>query len=159
MWPPQIPSCNSFRSSFDTSRCMHSKYGLEKERLYNFWSSDNQNRGAFLLTLSALGFPSSKISSFRNSTIESIQLGPTLTWWIWTIPLFISIGLHKSSTRITRGNLCAEEVARVTKESAWVFLLLRICSRLKDSNPDCKCLTWFKYSWKIQTLASNSPFT
>ena len=68
---PQILSCNSSRSSFDASGCMHSKYGLKKERLYNFWSSDSQNREAFLRTLST-DFPSGKISSLRNSTIESI---------------------------------------------------------------------------------------
>ena len=118
VWLLQIPSCNSFRSSSDASRCRHNKYGLEKERLYNFWSSDSQNWRAFLRTLSASNFSLGKISSSRNSTMESIQLGPTLSWWIWTISLFISVGLHKSSTRITRSKLCAEEVARVARESA-----------------------------------------
>ena len=54
MWLSQIPSCNSSRSSFDASRCMHSKYGPEKDLLYNFWSLDSQNRGAFFHTLSVL---------------------------------------------------------------------------------------------------------
>ena len=141
VWLPQIPSCYSLRSSSDASRCMHSKYGPEKERLYNFWSSDSQNRWAFLRTLLASDFSSGKISSLRNSTIESIQLGPTLIWWIWTISLFILVGLHKSSTRITRGKFCVKEVARVARESAFVFSLLGICSKLKDLNLNYKCLT------------------
>ena len=105
-------------SSSDASGCMHSKYDPEKERLYNFWSSNSQNRGAFLHTLSAFNFSSSKISSLRNKTIESIQLGLTLIWWIWTTAFFILVGLHRSSTRITRDRLCAEEVGSVDKESA-----------------------------------------
>ena len=46
-----------------------------------------------------------------------------------------------SSIRITRGKPYVEEVARVAKESACVFPLLGICSKLKDSNPDYKYLT------------------
>jgi len=53
----------------------------------------------------------------------------------------ISVGLHKSSTMITLGKLYAEEVAKVVRESVWVFLLLGMCNKLKDSNPDYKCLT------------------
>ena len=71
----------------------------------------------------------------------------------------ISVGLHKSFTRITRGKLCAEEVASVAKELACVFLLLGICDKMKDSNPNYKCLTWFKYSCILRYLASNSPPT
>ena len=141
VWLPQIPSCNSSRSNSDVSGCMHGEYDLEKERLYNFWSLDSQNRWAFLRTLSASDFSSGKISSFKNSTMGSIQLGLTLIWWIWTIYLFLLIGLHKSSTRITRGKPYAKEVARIAKESACVFPLLGICSKLKDLNPDWKCLT------------------
>ena len=141
IWLPQIPCCNSSRSSSDTLGCMHNKYGPKKERLYNFWSSNSQNQGAFLHTLSATDLFSSKMSSLRNSTMESIQLGPTLIWWIWTTFLLTSVGLHKSSTRITRGKLCVEEVASVARESACVFLLLGICHKLKDSNSNCKCLT------------------
>ena len=159
VWLPQIPSCNSSKSSFDASKCIYSKYGPEKERLYNFWSSDNQNRGAFLRTLVASDFPSGKISSLRNNTMKSIQLGPTLIWWIWTTSFFILVGLHRSSTRITRGRLCVEEVASMARESACVFLLLGICDKLKDSNPDYKCLTWFKYSCILRSLASSSPST
>ena len=159
VWLPQIPLCNSLRSSFYALGCMHNKYGPEKERLYNFWSSDNQNRGAFLCALLASYFPSGKISSFRNSTIRSIQLGATLIWWIWTISFFILVGLHKSSTRITWGKPCAEEVARVARESACVFPLLEIYSKLKYSNPDRKCLTWLKYPCILTSLTSNSPLT
>ena len=72
VWLPQIPSCNSSRSSSDGSKCMHSKYGPEKERLYNFRSSDNQNRGTFLCTLSASDFSSGRTSFFKNSTMGSI---------------------------------------------------------------------------------------
>ena len=89
----------------------------------------------------------------------SIQLGPTLIWWIWAFSLCISVGLHKFSTRITRGKLYAKEVVRVTRELACVFLLLGICCKVKDLNLDCKCLTWFKYSSILKSLASNSPFT
>ena len=138
---------------------MHNKYGLKKERLYNFWSSDSQNRGVFLHTLSASNFSSGKISSLRKSTIGSIQLSLTLIWWIWTISPFISMGLHKSSTRMTQGKPYAEEVARVARESAYVFPLLGIWNKLKDSNLDYKCLSWFKYSCILTSLASNSPFT
>ena len=156
---PQISSCNSSRSNSTASGCTHSRYGLEKDLLYNFWSSDSQNRGAFLRTLLAFDLLSGKVSSLRNSTVESIQLGPTLTWWIWTpFPPF-SVGLYKSSAIITRGKLCAEEVTSVARESTCVFLLLGIYDKLKDSNPDCKCLTWFKYSCILRSLASNSPWT
>ena len=141
MWLPQIPSCNSSINSSDASGCMHNKYGLEKERLYNFWSSNSQNRGAFLHTLSAFNFSSGKISSLSNKTIEPIQLGLTLIWWMWTTAFFILVGLHRSSTRITRDRLCAKEVGSVDRESARVFTLLGMCCKLKDSKPDCKCLT------------------
>ena len=72
VWLPQIPSCNSSRSNSAASGCMHSRYGPEKECLYSFWSSDSQNWGAFLCTLSASNLFSGKTSSFRNNTIESI---------------------------------------------------------------------------------------
>ena len=120
---------------------------------------DNQNWGAFLRTLSASNLFSSKTSSLRNSTIEFIQLGPTLIWWTWTtFPLNLA-GLHKSSTRITWGKLCAKEVVNVARESAWVFLFLGTCDKLKDLNPDYKCLTWLKYSCILWSLASNFPWT
>ena len=141
VWLSQIPSCNSSRSSSTASGCMHNKYDLEKERLYNFWSLDSQNRRAFLHTLLASDLFSGKTSSLRNSTIESIQLGPTLIWWMWITFFPTLVGLHKSCTRITRGKLCVEKVASVARESACVFLLLGICGKLKDSNLDCKCLT------------------
>ena len=83
----------------------------------------------------------------------------SLTWWTWTSLPFTSMGLHKSSIRITRGRLCSEEVASMARESACVFPLLGMCSRLKDSNPDYKCLTWLKYPCILSSLASSSPFT
>ena len=138
---------------------MHSRYGLEKNLLYNFRSSDNQKRGAFLRILSATGLFSSKTFSLRNSMIGSIKLGPTLIWWTWRIFLFTIAGLNKSSTRITRGKLYAEDVANVARESAWAFLLLGTCDKLKDSNLDYKYLTWLKYSYILGSLASNSPWT
>ena len=159
VWLLQIPLCNSFRSGPTTSGCMHSKYGLENKHLFKFWSLDSQNRGGFLHTLLASALSSSKISSLRNSTIKSIQLGPTLIWWIWIFSPFISVGLHKSSTMITWGKLCAEEVVGVVRESAYVFLLLGICGKVKDSNPDCNYWTWFRYSCILKSLASNSPLT
>ena len=69
------------------------------------------------------------------------------------------MGLYKSSIRITQGKLYAEEVASVARESACIFPLLGTCSRLKDSNPDCKCLIWLKYPCILSSLASSSPFT
>ena len=60
---------------------------------------------------------------------------------------------------MTWGKPCVEEVARVAKESACVLPFLGICSKLKDSNPYYKHLTWFKYFCILTTLASNSPFT
>ena len=159
MWLPQIPSCNSSKSNSIASGCMHSKYGPQKDLLYNFWSSNNQNWGAFLHTLSTLDLSLGRTSSLRNRTIGSIQVGPTLIWWTWTIFLFISVGLYKSSTRITQGKLCAEDVANVARESAWVFLFLGTYDKLKNLNPDCKCLTWLKYSCILRSLASNSPWT
>ena len=141
VWFPQIPSYSSSRSSFVASGWTQSRYGSEKEHLYNFWSSNSQKQGAFLLILSASDLSSGKMSSLRYSTIESIQLGPILIWWTWTACPFISVGLHKSSIRITQGRLCAEEVTSVAMESACVFPLLGTCNRVKDSNPDCKCLT------------------
>ena len=99
------------------------------------------------------------MSYLRNSTMRSIQLGPTLTWWTWISFPVSFMGLHKFSIRITLGKLCAEEVASMARESAYVFLLLGMCSRLKDSNSDCKFLTWLKYPCILSSLASSSPFT
>ena len=89
----------------------------------------------------------------------SIQLGPTLTWWTWTTSLLTSVGLYKSFTRMTWGKFRAEEVASMVRESTCVFPLLGMCNRLKDSNSDCKWLTWLKYPCILLSLASNSPFT
>ena len=99
------------------------------------------------------------MSSLKNSTIGSIQLGLPLTWWMWTTFPIASVGLHKSSIRITWGKLYAEEVASVARESACVFPLLGMCSRLNDSNFDCKCLTWLKDPCILSSLASSSPLT
>ena len=55
--------------------------------------------------------------------------------------------------------LCVEDVASVARDLACVFSLLRMCSRLKDLNPDCKCLTWLKYPCILSSLAPSSPFT
>ena len=49
--------------------------------------------------------------------------------------------MHRSSTSITLGKSYAEEVARVAKESAWVFPLLGICDKSKNSNFVCIRLT------------------
>ena len=159
VWLPQVPSCNFSKSSSTASGCIHSRYGPEKDLLYNFWSLNSQNRGAFLRTLSTSDFSSGRTSSLRNNTMESIQLGSTLIWWMWTTFLPTSVGLHKSSTRITRGRLCAKEVASVARKLAYVFLFLGTCDKLKDLNADYKCLTCFKYSCILISLASNSPRT
>ena len=66
---PQIPSCNSSRSNFDASGCMHSKYGPEKKCLYNFWSLNSQNPGAFLRTFLVSNLSLSRISPLRNITL------------------------------------------------------------------------------------------
>ena len=47
----------------------------------------------------------------------------------------------------------------MANESAWVFLLLETCNKLKRSKSDCKRLTWLKYYCILTSLASNSPFT
>ena len=135
VWLLEIPSRSSLRIISDASRCMHSKYGPENERLYNFWSSNSQNQEAFLRTLSASDFSSDRISSFKNSTMGSIQLSSTLTWWTCTISAFPSMGLHKSFTRMTWGKLCAKEVASIARESTCVFPLLETCNRLKIFKP------------------------
>ena len=140
VWLPQIPSCNSSRSNSDASGCMQSRYGPEKERLYSFWSLDSQNWGAFLCTFLASDFSFGKMSLLRNWIMRSIQLGPVLTWETQIIFPLILKGLHRSSMRITRGKFCAEEVASVARESAWVFPLLGMCCRLNDSNFSCRCL-------------------
>ena len=111
-------------SSSDVSGWMHSRYGLENEHLYSFWSSDSQNQGAFLRILSASNLFGGKTSSFKNDTVGSIQLDPTLICWMWAAIPFTFVGLHKSSTRMTRGRLCAEEDVSVTRESACVFPFL-----------------------------------
>ena len=75
MWLLQIPSCNSSRIDSDVLGCTQSRYGPENERLYNFLSLDNQNRGAFLHIFSASTFSLGNISLSRNNSIRSIQLG------------------------------------------------------------------------------------
>ena len=62
----------------------------------------------------------------------SIQLGPNLIWWIRGISLCNGVGLHKSLISITRGKSCAEDMARVAKEPAWVFPPLGICDKSKN---------------------------
>ena len=86
------------------------------------------------------------MSSFKKSTMGPIQLDPTLTWWTWTISLFTFVGLYKSSIRITQGKLYVKEVASVTRESTCVFPLLGTCSRLNNSNLNCKCLSILAFS-------------
>ena len=159
VWLPQIPSCSSLRSSSVASGCIQNRYDLEKEHLYDFWSLDSQKQDVFLLILLASDLSSGKMSFLKYSTIGSIQLGLALIWWTWTACHFTFMGLHKSSIRITRGRLCAEEVASMARESACVFPLLGTCNRVKDSNPNFKCLTWLKYPCILLSLASSSPFT
>ena len=69
------------------------------------------------------------------------------------------MGLYKSSTRITRGKSCTEEVASIAKESACALLFLGICSKSKESNFDRRHLTWLRYPYILSSFASNSPFT
>ena len=159
VWLPQIPSCSSSRSDSDVLGCTQSRYGPENEGLYNFLSSNNQNRGAFLRTFSASAFSSGNISLSRNSNMGSIQLGLRLIWWIWSNSFFVGVGMHKSSTIIIWGKFCAEEVAMVAKESAWVFPLLGRCDKSNDSNFVCIRLLWLKYSCILISQASSSPFT
>ena len=159
VWLPQISSCNSSRINYDTSQCMHSRYGPEKDRLYSFWSSDGQNRGAFHRIFSASDFSYGKTSLLRNWMMGSIQQSPTLTWVTQTIFPFSSEGLLRSSTRIIRGRFWAEEVASVAKELAWVFPHLRRCRRSNDSKLLCNCWTRVKYPRILSFFASNSFFT
>ena len=67
--------------------------------------------------------------------------------------------MHKSSTSTTQGKSRAKDVARLAKESAWVFPLLGIYDKSKDSNFACIRLTWLKYSCILGSRASNSPLT
>ena len=159
MWLPQISSCNSSRNSSDILGWMHSRYGLEKERLYSFLSLDSHNQGAFLCILSVSNLSGGKMSSFKNDTMRSIQLDPTMICWTWAAIPFTSVGLHKSSTRMTRDGLCADVDASVARESACVFPLLGMWSRLNDLNFDCRSLTWVKYPYILSSLASSSTFT
>ena len=69
------------------------------------------------------------------------------------------VEVHKSSTSITQGKSCAEDVARVAKESAWVFSLLEIYDKSKNSNLVCIHLTWLIYSCILRSRAFISPFT
>ena len=159
MWLSQTPSWSSSRSDSDASRCTQSKYGPEKERLYNFLSSDIQNQGTFLCTFSAFDFSLGNTSLSRNIDIGSIQFGPNLIWWIWGKSLSVGVEEHKSSTSITHGKSCVEEVARVAKESTWVFPFLGIYDKSKNSNFVCIRLAWLKYFCILVSHASNSPFT
>ena len=159
VWLPQIPLCSSSRINSDASRCMQSRYGLEKESLYSFWSSDSQNRGAFLRTFSASDLSYGKTFLLRNWIMGSIQLGPILTWGMQIIFPLIPKGLPISFMRITQSKFCAEEVASVARESIWIFPLLGMCCRLNDSNFSCRCLIWVKYPCILSSLASNLPFT
>ena len=58
--------------------------------------------------------------------MESIQLGPSLIWWIRGIAWCTEVCVYRSSTNTTWGKSYAEDVARVANESACVFPLLRI---------------------------------
>ena len=54
---------------------------------------------------------------------------------------------------------CQQEVASIARETAYVFPLLETCSRMNNSNLDCKCLAQLKYPCILSSLASSSPFT
>ena len=60
---------------------------------------------------------------------------------------------------MTRGKSWVEEVASIAKESACALPFLGICSKSKESNFDCKHLTWLRYPCILSSFASNSPFT
>ena len=114
---------------------------------------------AFLRILSAFILSSGKVSSLKNWIIESIQLSPTLIWWIRAVSLLVSAGLYQSLTRITWGKFCAEEVANIIRESACALPFLGMCSKSKESNSDYRHLTWLRYPCILSSFASNSPFT
>ena len=97
------------------------------------------------------------MSSLRNITMGSIQLGPTLTSWTRTVSSATSFALLRCSTRIIQGSSPAKEVASVANESAWVFPLLEMCDKLNRSKPDRRRLTWLRYSCILASLASNFP--
>ena len=121
--------------------------------------SNNQNREAFLRIFSTSDFSSGRISSLRNFTMGSIQLGPTLTSWIQTVSFETSPALSRCSKRMIRRSPPAEEVASVANESVWVFPLLEMCDKLNRSKLGYKRLSWLRYSCILASLASNSPFT
>ena len=113
----------------------------------------------FLRTLLASTLSLGRVSSFKNCIMESIQLDPALIWWTWDVSLLVFVGLYKSSTRIIRGKSYAEEVASIAKESACALPFMGICSKLKESNFNCRHLTWLRYPYILSSFASNSPFT
>ena len=99
------------------------------------------------------------MSSLRNVTMGSIQLGPTLTSWARTVSFATLFAMLKCSMRIIQGSSPAKEVASVANESAWVFPLLEMCDKLNRSKLGHRRLTWLRYSYILTSLASNSPFT
>src|SRR6266702_264451 len=108
-----MPSCNSSRIDSAVSGGTQSRYGPEKDRLYNFLSSDNQYRGALLRIFSASTLSSGNMSLSRNFNMGSIQLDDGLVCLIWQTSFSGEVGVHRSSTIITRGKFRTEEVAKV----------------------------------------------
>ena len=111
------------------------------QHLYSLWSSDNQNRVALLRIFSTSYFTSGRISSLRNATMGSIQLGPTLVWWTRVVFFTTLLAPPRCSTRKIRGSSPTEEVASVANESAWVLPLLVMCDKLNRLKPGRRRLT------------------
>ena len=88
-----------------------------------------------------------EFSAINNKAeYEALLLGMTMVQRMGgkVVEMFLDsrliVGLHKSSTRMTRGKLWAKEVASVARESACVFPLLRICKRTLKPFHQILCL-------------------
>ena len=157
VWLPQILSCSFSNSGSTVSRWTQSKYGPKNERLYSFYSLENQYCGAFLWIFSTSFLSLGSVPYLNNKTSRSIQLKPTCMLYTLTMAWSWQLGATKSSTTMIQGRPCPDEVANMANESAWEFLLLGICFMEKASKLDCNRLILLRYLCIRWSLASKSP--
>ena len=101
-------------------RGVHKADKDQKKNAYiTFYPRTAKTEELFFVFFLVSDFSSGNISLSMNSDMGSIQLGPSLIWWIQGTSLCNGVGVHKSSISITRGKSCAEDVAKVTKESVY----------------------------------------
>ena len=157
IWLPQIPLWSSSSNTSITSGWTHCKYGPEYDCLYSFYYFESQYWSAFLWTFSALILFLGNVPSFRKDTTGSIQLGLTCIIFTLTGNWPYQLDATRSSTLITLSGPSSNEVAKVTNELAWGFLLLRTCFIENTSKLDYSCFTWLRYHCILWSLAPN-PF-